>query len=191
MTDAEKKEYLPQIAATLKYGAFYGGKRKRNLILYISFSLLMVVGVAISLTFLCLDFIDSSYDTVKFVFSIIGIIFGFSFLPIILLVFLVQTERTNKEVLLWLDDAIECGAHSYIYSTSTVNAVTDSKIYRIKINFKIDGKHYSYLSRDYQWGSFLPNGYSSFWKKYIDKSMKILYSPKYEEIMILKEPKNK
>lgn len=194
MTDAEKKQYLPQIIATLKHGRISWGNRKVEILTYILFTMLMIAGEAITITFECLDFINGSCEIVELVLWIILFSIVFFALPVFFLVYLLKNGKAWKEVRTWLEDAVESGAYSYLYSASssaTAVAFVRVNIYRIKINFKIEGKHYSYLSRDYQWGSLLPDGYNAFWKKYADKEVKILYSPKYEEVMILKEPKNK
>ena len=184
MTDAEKKRYLPQIAATLKYGRFWEEKRKLYIVLFAISAAIIFALYAMAIYYFG---IVLSFDNVaQRIFVLIGTGAILILPSIIFLILILRNEIARKKILLWLDDAIETNAHSYLYSKTDAGNRKGRKIYKIKIKFKIDGKHISELSKDYQVGGGLPRGYSLFWKKYIDKGIKILYSPKYKEVMILK-----
>lgn len=186
MTDAEKKQYLPQIAATLKYGRYWEEKRKLYIILLAVFTAFMIAFSAIPVYYLGIEQVEPFENPVQPILVITGLCLAFVSPPVIFLVLILRNERARKEILLWLDDAVETDAHSYLYSTTSAGRGLN-ELYKIKIKFKIDGKHISVLSKDHPTGGGINRGYSLFWRKYIDKGLRILYSPKYEEVMILKD----
>ena len=185
MTDEEKKRYLHQIAATLKYGRFWEAKRKLYIILFAVFTALMITFSAIVVYYLGIEQVEPLENPIHLILAIIGLSLAFILPPVIFLVVILKNEKARKNILLWLDDAIETDAHSYLYSTTNAGRGLN-ELYKIKIKFKIDGKHISCLSKDHPVDGGITMGYSLFWRKYVDKGLRILYSPKYEEVMILK-----
>ena len=185
MTNAEKAKYLPKIAATLKYGRYWEAKRKLYIILFAVFTAFMIAFSAIAVYYLGIEQVEPFENPVQPILAITGLCLAFILPPVIFLIVILKNEKARKNILLWLDDAIETDAHSYLYSTTNAGRGLN-ELYKIKIKFKIDGKHISCLSKDHPVDGGITMGYSLFWRKYIDKGLRILYSPKHEEVMILK-----
>ena len=62
-----------------------------------------------------------------------------------------------------------------------------TKSYKLQVNFDFEGKNYSFESKNkhIEFVFWEPDGYDEIWQKYADKNITILYSPKYEEVMII------
>ena len=84
-----------------------------------------------------------------------------------------------------MQDAVHLKANCICAATYNDCAnILPTEIIRIKVNFKYNGKHYSRLSEN---DESIHRGYGSFWKKFAGKSIDILYSPKYDQVLILKD----
>ena len=95
--------------------------------------------------------------------------------------------RNIKEIELWLEDAVMLKAYSQYKRPhddgpviNFLNALghNDNDGYTIRISFKYNGKHLKFTSsHDYCW------------RKYLDKEIDILYSPRFREVILLKPEK--
>lgn len=112
-----------------------------------------------------------------FSISLSNIVFG---IAIFILAYMVYYhKKLYKNVDLWLEDAIEALAFAQRRDVTSINY----RPYQVEFSFSIDGKEYKRLSLAsglIMWGNrqFL---------KYHNKCVKILYSPKYDQVMILKD----
>ena len=186
---------LKQIAGTLKYGQFDGTKRKYIISTYIAFTTLFVAGMIALLTVLIIDYVDTTTVTepTAFVPEIIFCILGFMLLPIIFLFLILRNEKIRKEIKLWLQDAVELGAFCEILLSDHTDTPLLDAIFslppskaKIRVKFKYNGKHYSKDSGYKNKNGEFKNDYQAVWVKYADKSINILYSPKYDEVIVLK-----
>ena len=168
---------LKRIAATLKYGKFDGTDRKIYIVIYVCL-ILIIVGTIVGTVFLIKNAVDSQENGN----SIIGYAGG-GVVVITLIGFfaylVMRNEKARKEIYLWLDDAVELKAYSKKTGEYQPKAFS-GYVYKIKIEFKYNGKRYSYFSRNRN------DGYSDYWLYFLDQQVDILYSPKYEEVMILR-----
>lgn len=90
----------------------------------------------------------------------------------------------RKEIELWLEDAVMIKAYSGYKRPhddgpviNFLNAMghNDNDGYTIRISFKYNGKHLKFTSsHDYCW------------RKFLDKEIDILYSPRFREVILLK-----
>ena len=162
MTDAEKKRYLPQIVATLKYGRFWEEKRKLYITLFAVFAALMMAFSSIAVYYLGIEQVEPFENSVQLIFAIIGLSLAFILPSIVFLVLILKNEKARKHILIWLDDAIETDAHSYLYCTANAGRGLN-ELCKLKIKFKIDGKHITCLSKDHPVVGGTAEGYSLFW----------------------------
>ena len=93
--------------------------------------------------------------------------------------------KGRKEIELWLEDAVMIKAYSQykrphddgpvINLLNALGGNNDNEGYTMRISFKYNGSHLKFTSsHDYCW------------RKFLDKEVDILYSPKYREVILLK-----
>ena len=179
---------LSQIAATFKYGSFSGESRKRILVAYCFFASFMWIGMVALIVAISLEQVDAPMPTAAFVFTIIGISVAMSFLPVIWLVVIVKNEKQRREIALWLQDAIEADAQTESLGVWHPAGLFPSE--KIQVAFDIGGIRYTRESMNDQTWNGLPKGYHRCWANYSNKKIKILYSAKYDQVMILKNREN-
>lgn len=185
MTETEKAKYLPQIAATLKYGKYPCLDSKKIYTVYFLTLGLCCVPLVIAITGISMELSDSP-NFIWYIFLAVGV---FLVLQLILLLCLLYYKSEIKKVSKWLDDAVLITATSKQILAREVewsDAAFSTPAIKIKVFFKFDNKTYVYESCDHHSGSACPDGCTYYWRKYADKEVNILYSPKYEEVMILK-----
>ena len=173
---------VTNIAATLKYGWFDGKQNKLTWIVYSLFSLLCVGGLIFAIIMATNDFDSGSDSLIKFIFIMIGGSIGLLFLPIIFLVMLLKNNSHKKEILLWMEDAVELTA----FSGKIGEKWGVPPVYKIRVEFEYNGNK---LYRDSTCkpigGGMIENGYQRVWKDYLDKKIRIFYSPKYDQVMVI------
>ena len=168
---------MDKIYATLKYGRYMGSKRIN--VLKSCFYIILSSFILLLLLFLiCInDFISQkSWDII----ISYGLILLFTLISIIILFISQKTgERQKSEIKNWYENSIEFKA--FAYRIDVVNK--KNKPYQIAVKFKWDGKE---LIRESSPGSIVKGWHKEF-AKYDNKQIKILYSPNYDEVMILKD----
>lgn len=165
------EHYLKRIVGTLKYGWFDGKASKKNLLYGIIVCLFVVGFVLLGIILACKDEPFSE----RIIFIVIGGIVMMS-APIALFIVYLINEKRKKEIRLWLNDAVELCAHSTKIRTKGVILPA----YQIRIEFGYDGKRYKKFSGG------INEGCDRVWSNYLDKQISILYSPSYDEVMVLK-----
>lgn len=96
---------------------------------------------------------------------------------------IVKNKRIIKDVNLWLEDAVQLAAYSKKIG-EVRSGVLHSLSIRIEVRFQYDGKVHKKQSDAKVCG--LPRGYVGWYNQYADREIIILYSPKYDEVMILR-----
>ena len=185
-----KADILPQIAATLKHGEFSGEKKKGIIIAYLALTIFMLLGMSGLVVYLSVEFANGESSTVEFVFTLIVVIFAFLFIITVVSYLVFRNERIRKEILLWLDDAVEVSGFARKIGDTGIDETIDwlvgrERFTKIQVVFKIDGKRYKRESVTKEFEN--PKGYSQIWNRYADREVRILYSPKYDQVMILKD----
>ena len=185
--ELNNKEKISRVKLTLKFGWFNGENQKKILGVYIGYIIIFLLGIVLAITMLSIEQIRNPDSIGAFVGALIAITIGFSLVPIILSVIIFRNEKIRKEIELWIHDAIEINA--YLKKTD-IKYWLGIPLVKFKIEFDVDGIHYTRTS-DEEHRGFLaygrPKGYFANMTEYIDKKVKILYSPKYDQMMILKD----
>lgn len=149
-----------RVSATLKFGL----SASKQLISYIV-CLMVILGI-----FLVALFIVFAYEKEYNLLAVSAVFFIATLVP--LAIALTSLLNMKKEIKLWMQDAIETDAYC---------VCVDKRIFTsmILVTFNYKGEKKSITS----------NGYSWIFNKYVNQQIKILYSPKYGEVMILKKNK--
>lgn len=73
------------------------------------------------------------------------------------------------------------------YTDAPINQIFSLPVRaKIRVKFKYNGKHYTkYSGYKNKNGNYI-NDFQAIWVKYADKSIKILYSQNYDEVIVLK-----
>lgn len=101
--------------------------------------------------------------------------------------------RQSRDIKKWLKDAVLLPAQAM-----ELGRIENGIIYRtkIKISIKFFYNEQKIIQKSGAKNKIKENlfyinvGYDAIFLKYIDREIKILYSPKYDEVMILKDKKN-
>ena len=119
----------------------------------------------------------------KLALTIGGCDIGAAALMSLFIVVKIQKEKLSKEVKLWLEDAIEITAYSQKVGENRPGF--QPKATKIRVSFTMGGKHYRKDSSLTPLGG--RKGYAGCFNKYADREVNIMYSPKYDEVLILKD----
>jgi hypothetical protein len=111
-----------------------------------------------------------------------GDIFSFAFLAVLIFIKNDNNKRRDK-IILCLEDAIETTAKSV--KIGEIRLGFQPKSVKIQVRFKVNGKTYIRESTAKVFGGW--EGYLGVYKKYADREICILYSQKYDEVLILKD----
>ncbi|MDE6557492.1 MAG: hypothetical protein K2K39_00135 [Clostridia bacterium] len=178
---------LSAIAGTLKYGVFIGVSRRREVFSYFILAAVWVLIVAavvgvICLVRFCTEFMSADW----FVISLTVLPVAFSILPAVFLAANIRNSRSRKEIIVWLEDAVELEAYST--SIADIDSGVSQTMARIQVEFEFNGERLSRVSEGRMIGEKdSPDGYHVIWTDYADRKIKILYSPKYDQVLVLKD----
>lgn len=172
---------ITNIEASLKHGRLFTGKwiiiLRFGLGVGLLFPFLTILMLIITLT-IGMDW------TYEMIFSMIGgNIFGLCILLVYILC-IVRNEKLKQKISLWLENSVQVKAYSR--SIGSVRLGIQPKQVKIQVDFMIDGKQYSRVSAGKMLGGG-PEGYHKIWAYYADREIDILYSEKYDEVLILKD----
>lgn len=167
---------MKKIIASLSYGRVFSAFLFTVVILG---GVLSLVAIALSI-FMAID------EGNNFILIIL-------FLPVLVLgccvYILIYQIKLRSKIKEWTKDAIELKARSKIVDSIIDGAVF--KKYKIKVSFQYNGRvivKESGIGKNGTiiWGS-LSSGYDIRYRKYSDREIWILYSPKYDEVLLLKD----
>ena len=176
---------LSNISATLKYGEFVNKTDKKKLLIILIFGL---SAFAVFTVFLILEVVDYFYGKGDMILIIIfGIVLGFIGLvvPYYILVGILKKRKQKREINFFFFYAVELQAKAT--EIGVWSGWLKTKSYKLQVGFDFEGKNYSFESKNkhIEFVFWEPDGYDEIWQKYINKNIKILYSPKYNEVMII------
>ena len=186
MNDEEKRQYLLRIGMTASLGSFAWGKRSHlvmGVLVYLSVLVIIFGGIIIAYFFLE----NPSFN--DFMIIVLGLIFVFivALMPLIC-IFLLFSKR-KKKILIWLEDAIE--GEGITKTIGKRKWMIVASLIKLKIEFTVNGVKYERYTGDEKvspyWNYHANDGYYSGIEKFADKQVKVLYSPKYDEVMILND----
>ena len=170
---------VSKIAATLKGGRFYTGSLKKFMIFTVVLSLSIVV-LSIIIAFCNVKEIGVS----QLLIFIIGIIFSFGGSATIILYFLYQNRKKEKKIRECLKDAVLLEARTKDISNSVVDRIYSG----VKIKVEFNYKNIVHVCQSGNKNSKKRNnGYDKVFRKYVNRKIRILYSPKYDEVLMLKD----
>ena len=182
----KKSGNIYRIAGLLSWGTFWSESRKKIIIEYIAIVIICLFAIVLYVTMVTIEQLKNPGNIVTYLIDLLSFVTAFSLLPILLLIFLIKNEKKRREVNLWLKDAIEVEAYSK--SIGTIKQLGIIECVKIQVDFYIGGTHYCRVSDSniYKEKNF-DGGYYYLWSKYTNRKIKILYSPKYDQVMVLKD----
>lgn len=170
------KKKLFNIDVSLSRGILYGNKQfVVGGIAIASSVLLIILGIA-SLILTCLE-----WDAQIFFCAIASALIGITFL-VVMIYCLIKDKKNKKDVSLWIEDAIK--VHGIAEKIDAFRPGFQPICYKIRVKFYIGET--SYMRESTTKGLFGMKGFNNVFKKYADKSVELLYSPTYDEVLILK-----
>ncbi len=162
-----------QVESTLRYG--------RNMPLHIVITGILAILLSCIMLILLIVFIIIDREL-----SLLLALFFPSIAIVGCSIFMEYIVRAKKAIALWKEDAVELEGYCIRAKNSKVKI---NGAIQISITFKYGEKNITRIS-GYREGKedFNCNiGYAKWFKRYDNKYVKILYSPRYDEVMILKE----
>lgn len=168
---------LSDIDVSLSQGQLYHTKHLIVLWLaFISSSLLIIMGI-ISLVLSCIK-----WDKKIFIVGVLCMLIGIMFF-IISIFCLVKDNKAKRRIAIWLEDAVELKAHSQKINERRLGI--QLKATKIQVNFTLNNDCYIVESTYKVFGGY--EGCVGCFNKYANRDVNILYSAKYNEVMILKD----
>ena len=173
---------IRKIDALLEYGEIFSF----TLMFFVYFMFILGVG-GIILT-LCIAVIEKEYIVLSILpFFLLGIVSS----VFIFLMHRKQISRAKK----FLFDAVELSAKTKMLDSSYAqNGFFRVPITKIAVEFNYDGTNIVRHSGLKEYKGGLRNnkgGYNKVFNKYANRQIQILYSPKYDQVLILKDKKQK
>ena len=162
---------MSDIAASLEYGLHLTG------ILYF-----MIISILIGGCFLeLLVPIIFLYEEPPFEYEVILIpsIMGGIFI-LISAIWLIKNNLLKRKMRIWMEDAVEL--YAYSEELSKIGMLLQVSETKIRVKFQWEGRNYVRIS-----GNGKRKAYQKVFTKYANRYIRILYSPKYDQIMILKD----
>lgn len=181
---------MKRIAGTLKYGWFDGEKKKYIIPAFIVFSLVVVgFSMGFGLTMVILNIQEhGGVNGFADILALVGCFFASFALPLVLGLLIYRNEKYRKEIELWLSDAVELTAYVREIGVIQSEFISANNLYKIQVEFEYNGQHYKIESRGKQLsGTKSSYGFHNVWKDYINRKVNIMYSPEYNEVIVLKD----
>jgi len=168
---------LSKIKASLSYGKVVSSRW----LSIIYFGIVLGFGILAGGLFLAVAGIAES-DTNSLIGSILCFTFGLVSITVYIRI-LVSCQKLNKNIVLWLGDAVNLKAYS-----ETLDFTTGYPLkVKIRVHYNLKGREHTQDSGGYMVGSKRRSEYHKIFFKYADREIDILYSPRYDQVMILKD----
>ena len=182
MDDMSKK-----VAGSLEYGVVFG-RRWQTMFSFGIAAFLLAAGVWIVLIFTEGRAEGAGGLAVVFILNALMYI-GFATWFVVLLV---KNQRLLKKIKVWMQDAVPYTvfAEKADEDRTGVHRVRHyiTPAVRIAVRFRYQGRRITRFSGEGQKGVNTRDGYSPGWYKYCNREIDILYSPKYDQVIVLKDP---
>ena len=167
---------LTKIDASLEYGRFFTG----GLLKFANFALGFTLFFLLLINVILLIFLSGSELDGDVMFGLISMnILLIPFFAVMLYI-VRKNKKLKKNILIWIEDAVELIA----YSENIGNIMHIPPQTKIRVTFYFDGKPYSKVSKG---GDWLTYGHHKIFTRYANREINILYSPKYDQVLILKQ----
>lgn len=198
MTDRDKAYYINRIDGALSFGNFMQGSRKNVMGWLIALIVVFVAMMTFLITVLVLEHFEEPSPIEDLIFAIMGVVFGFSAATGAVVALVVVNEKNRAKILLWLEDAVPLQARSTVVQRNLMMLCVP--MVKIQVEFEYDGRLHRFVS-----GKNPPRGTAGYtpqlgnyndgvdvvWLKYANRTINILYSPKYKQVMVLRKEKVK
>lgn len=175
---------LNRIDATLKYGQFFTGKWIVFFYSLIVFCAVMPISsiVYLFLVLLNIEIVDNETILVLICSSTVCILIILGVLFV-----LHKNCKLKKKIAMWLEDAVELTAQTITLDTFRTlgHPVAETKL-QVKFNYYGINKVQSSFDETKKDHWYKRNGYFKILSKYSNRTIKIMYSPKYDQVLILK-----
>jgi len=168
---------ISNVGASLSQGKFLD--KKQLYILYLG----MIAFLLFPLITIIMQFIPQIEWDSQIIITMVGSDMMFLFFLSIYAFVLKKNNQLRKKIIIWLEDAIEINAYSKKIGENRLGF--QPKAVKIQVTFMLNGKTYIRESTVKVFGG--EKGYLGTYKKYADREIRILYSPKYDEVLILKD----
>lgn len=169
---------MEKVVASLKIGAIYTG-------LFLGFLYgIMILLVLLGCVMLLIPFFMDFYQYYGF---ICGAILAY-ILTVLVFICIMINHKNCKLVKKWSEDAVLIKAQTKSIGDAVVfSGAIPIKVEKMLVIFEYDGKLIKKESGSQRLGFFSSmQGYSALFRKYVNREINILYSPRYDEVMILK-----
>lgn len=170
------------IVATLQDGAFSGEKRKWIVISYCALVVFMIAAFAFLISSLLSSYAREEGSVTAAVFTVVVI----SAVLLLLMgawgYLIIRNERIRKHILQWLEDAVELNADAKVIDVQGVSLLFPRA--KVQVSFVLEGRKMTRVSGKQ---GKIGSGYQNFWRRYDKRSVRILYSARYDQIMIRKD----
>lgn len=166
---------ITDIGASLSLGAVLS--KRQLLIVYISMALCLVLPL---ITVILLVIPEVVWDGALIATMTLADIIMLSFLGVLIYV-TVKNSAIRKKIIVWMADAVPLKA--YCREIDRDRPGFQPAAVKIQVKFKYNNKKYTRISTAKVFGGL--KGYLGTYKKYADKDINILFSPEYDEVMIL------
>lgn len=179
-----KKQLYERIGSSLRHGIVFTKKWYITIHIYICF----VMAIPLSSTAYLVEgafnpayFTDMDTLCVMAYANIVAFIcLGIAIVPLVI------KNKLKRKIFMWLDDAVELDAKTEEIDREYTKFLL--KTTKLKVEFQLNGQHVVLTSEQGNnknpW--FSNYGYRRDLTKYANKKVKILYSQKYSEVLILK-----
>lgn len=177
---------LSRITFSLSRGKFDGESRNKIIVPYIILTIIFGAGIILAMTMFSIEYMNGKSSLAGYIGGLISITFGFSILPFVWFILIFRNEKIRKEILLWVEDSIELNAYC---KNLGVKFWLGIPLNKVQVEFDIDGIHYVRTTDDEKRGILdirRPVGFFTGIAKFTDRHITILYSFKYDQVMILK-----
>lgn len=165
-----------EVEVSLSQGNFLN--KKQRCLLYVSIAVWFIFPV-ITVIFIAVPQVE--WDNLT-VFMMICFNLLFLCFEGILIYIKIKNDRIKKKINLWKEDAVELSA--YVEQIDEYRIGIRPKAVKIRVRFRFGGRRYLRESTAKIVGG--RKGYLDCYKKYVNRKVQILYSPKYDEVLILK-----
>lgn len=171
--------YITNIEVSLSHGNFLN--KKQIIALYIG----LIVSLFLPFLTIVLLITQFEWDGQMIFAMVVGDVIFLALFSILVLL-IIENNKLRKKITLWIEDAIELKAYSKNIGENRLGI--QPKAVKIQVRFKIQDQTFTRESTAKVFGG--QKGYLGIYKKYSDREINILYSPKYDEVLILKDKAN-
>jgi len=177
------------VAAILSKGGVFSRVRLTGLyVCYLIFLLNFLAAAGTAIVLLLTMGID--YEEGVVVALVFPMVFSAVVLIVLSRVFVVNGRR-KKLVKKCFEDGVWLRGYSQKIDSWRDSVMLFHKHTLIEVRFSYNGKKYKRRSSGKEIGSGVARGYSSVFAKYADREVDIIYSPKQDEVLILRRDKSK